>query len=260
MPVTSEIPVSPHREVSLTAADGVRLAARLRPVDTPRGAVVVAHGMSGSMDDDALTSTADALERAGFAVVTYDARGHGRSTGSCTLGELECLDVAAAVEAARQLSDTIYLVGASMGGIAVLRYAAGATGVAGVVTVSTPGEWELPRTARGLLAAGMTRSQVGRWVARRWLRVRLSPEWRGLDPPSRLASTVEVPLAVVHGRSDRFVPAAAAHTLFSAAGGPSRLDLVRGMGHAYQQRAIAPIVAALEWAVGVRLRASLATT
>src|SRR5437016_807553 len=204
--------------------------------------------MSGSMDDDALTSTADALERAGFAVVTYDARGHGRSAGTCTLGELECLDVAAAVEVAAELSDAIYLVGASMGGIAVLRYAAGATGIAGVVAVSTPGEWELPRTARGLMAAGMTRSQVGRWAARRWLRVRLSSEWRGLDPPTRLAATVDAPLAVVHGRKDRFVPAAAAHKLFAAAKGPRRLDLVRGMGHAYQQRAITPIVAALEWA------------
>jgi fermentation-respiration switch protein FrsA (DUF1100 family) len=110
------------------------------------------------------------------------------------------------------------------------------------------------------MAAGVTRSQVGRWVARRWLRVRLSPEWRGLDPPARLASTVEIPLAVVHGRSDRFVPTTAAHKLFAAAGGPRRLDLVRGMGHAYQQRAIAPIVAALDWAAGVRLRASMAAT
>jgi len=247
-------------ELSLTTADGVSLAGCLRAVDAPRGAVVVAHGMSASMDNGAVATTADAMEQAGFAVVTYDARGHGRSAGTCTLGELECLDVAAAVDVAGELSDAIYLVGASMGGIAVLRYAAGATGISGVVAVSTPGEWELPRTARGLLAAGVTRSQLGRWAARRWLGVRLSPEWRGLDPPARLASIVEGPLAVVHGRNDRFVPAAAAHKLFAAARGPRRLDLVRGMGHAFQQRAVAPIVAALEWASATGGRPSAMTT
>ena len=90
--------------------------------------------------------------------------------------------------------------------------------------------------------------------------VTLSSEWRGLDPPTRLAATVDAPLAVVHGRKDRFVPAAAAHKLFAAAKGPRRLDLVRGMGHAYQQRAIAPIVAALEWAATGARRPSAATT
>ncbi|HMC53217.1 MAG TPA: alpha/beta fold hydrolase [Acidimicrobiales bacterium] len=261
-PAPSETPAAPPREleVSLTAADGVSLAARLRCVEAPRGAVVVAHGMGGSMDDAAVIATVEALEGVRFAVVTYDARGHGRSSGTCTLGEAECLDVAAAAAVAREVSDTIYLVGASMGGIAVLRHAASTTDLAGVVTVSTPGEWKLPRTPQGLMAAGLTRSQPGRWVARRWLRVRLSSEWRGLDPPARLASILEVPLAIIHGRSDRFVPATAAQKLFAAARGPRRLDLVRGMGHAYQQRAVAPILAALEWAATARVRASAPAT
>ena len=76
-------PTARRLELSLTTADGVSLAGCLRAVDAPRGAVVVAHGMSASMDNGAVATTADAMEQAGFAVVTYDARGHGRSAGTC---------------------------------------------------------------------------------------------------------------------------------------------------------------------------------
>ena len=59
-PTAASAPRAPRGlELSLTAADGISLAARLRPVAVPRGAVVVAHGMSASMDDGAVATTAE---------------------------------------------------------------------------------------------------------------------------------------------------------------------------------------------------------
>ena len=77
----------------------------------------------------------------GFDVVSYDARGHGRSTGESTLGDLEQHDVAAAVALARTRSSDVVLVGASMGAIAALRYAATDPELRGVVAVSCPARW-----------------------------------------------------------------------------------------------------------------------
>src|SRR5439155_23849763 len=147
---------------TLTTVDGVRLAAHLHHVARPRGTVVLAHGFTASATHDDVEALARALVEAGYDVVTYDARGHGASTGWCTLGDLERHDVAAAARAARPESGRVVLVGLSMGAIAVLRHASSnerghddAAG-AGVVTVSAPARWKLPRNARGVLSAGIT--------------------------------------------------------------------------------------------------------
>src|SRR5207247_1345790 len=141
--------------------------------------------------------------------------------GLCTLGDLERHDVAAAVDLALATSDRVVLLGASMGGIAVLRHAAqDTTGrVAGVVTVSSPASWRIPRSLRSLLAATMTQTGFGRRVARRFLNVRLAVGWNKPEPPVALAGRILVPVAVVHGLADRFISVHEATKLYGAAHG-----------------------------------------
>lgn len=233
----------------LRTSDGVPLLARLWPATTVpvRGAVVLVHGFSSGKDEPSVVAVADRLAALGFDVIGYDGRGHGGSGGRCTLGDRERHDVAAAVEAARARSSRVVLVGASMGAIAVLRHAAADPAVSGVVTVSSPAQWRLPRTARSLLAAGLTQTRVGRWLAVRHLDVRLAKGWSRPEPPVALAARVSVPLAVVHGAQDRFIPLAEGRVLAGAAGGPCRLVVVPGMGHAFEPLALDAIADALEW-------------
>jgi pimeloyl-ACP methyl ester carboxylesterase len=134
-----------------------------------------------------------------------------------------------------------------MGAIAVLRHAAADPAVSGVVTVSSPARWRLPRTARSLLAAGLTQTRPGRWLAARHLDVRLAKGWSRPEPPVALAAQLSVPLAVVHGAQDRFIPLAEGRVLAQAAGGPCRLVVVPGMGHAFEPVALGAIADALEW-------------
>lgn len=210
---------------------------------------MLAHGFAASADDTKVVAIANALVEGGMDVVTYDARGHGSSGGHCSLGDLECHDVAAAVGLARERSDRVVLVGASMGAIAVLRHAAADARLAGVVVVSCPARWELPRTWRAILAALLTRTRPGRAVAARWLGVRVAPGRFLADPPVLLASRVQSPLAIVHGLADRFIPPAAARELHDAAREPRRLDLVPGMAHAFDPRSVGPVRVAVEWSL-----------
>lgn len=240
---------APSTSWQLRTSDGVPLLARLWPATTVpvRGAVVLVHGFSSGKDEPSVVAVADRLAALGFDVIGYDGRGHGGSGGRCTLGDRERHDVAAAVEAARARSSRVVLVGASMGAIAVLRHAATDPAVSGVVTVSSPAQWRLPRTARSLLAAGLTQTRVGRWLAVRHLDVRLAKGWSRPEPPVALAARVSVPLAVVHGAQDRFIPLAEGRVLARAAGGPCRLVVVPGMGHAFEPLALDAIADALEW-------------
>ncbi|KAA0236431.1 MAG: hypothetical protein JJLCMIEE_00214 [Acidimicrobiales bacterium] len=234
----------------LTTSDGLVLAGRRWLSTTPpRAAVVLVHGFTSSADDPRLNAIAEDLHAQGFDLVSYDARGHGRSGGESTLGDAEQHDVAAAVATARLRADDVILVGASMGAIAALRYATTDPMLAGVVSLSSPSHWRLPRTPVALLTTAMTRTRLGRRAVARWLRVRVAPRWTNPAPPARIVGRIRVPVAFIHGTKDHFIPERDARELYDQAVEPRFLDLVPGMGHGFDETAVVPVRRAVEWAL-----------
>jgi uncharacterized protein len=238
--------------VELITSDDVRLEARRWSTETPPWAMVVlVHGFSANRNEAKVVALATALCDAGFGVVTYDARGHGESEGEATLGDEEDRDVAAAVAAVAGEGAPVVIVGASMGAIAALRYvAARSESVAGVVAVSCPARWRLPRNTRGLVSALLTRTPLGRRVARTHLGVRIAPGGASAAPPVELVGALGVPLALVHGRRDPFLDVDNAERLYAAAAEPRRLVLVDELGHAFDAESVEPILAAVAWCLG----------
>jgi alpha-beta hydrolase superfamily lysophospholipase len=125
------------RTASLVATDGTRLAMRLwQPTEEPVGVVVLAHGLgehAGRYDH-----VAAALNRAGFAVLAADHRGHGRSPGRRGHAAWADLvdDLGRAVARARaEWPDLpVFLYGHSLGGALVVRFGqVRGDGVAGIV-------------------------------------------------------------------------------------------------------------------------------
>lgn len=239
---------------TLWTSDRVRLAGRRWLATEGRVAsVVLVHGFCASADDRAVVSVAEALHADGYDVVSYDARGHGASGGESTLGDLEQHDVAAAVELARTRSDDVVLVGASMGAIAALRYAGTDPDLRGVVSVSCPARWTLPVNPAAAAAAVMTRTPFGRAFLSRVAKVRVAPRWTDAAPPIELVTRLDVPLTVVHGTSDRFIPVKASYELYAHATTERSLDLVPDMGHAYDPLATAAIRRGVAWSLATRV-------
>jgi len=235
---------------TITTADGVVLTARRHPaVGRRRSVVVLVHGFTASKDHPDVLAVAEALASAGHDVVSYDARGHHTSGGLCTLGHSEWLDVAAAADVARDLDDRVVTVGASLGGVAVLRHATHDRDLTGVVAVSSPARWRLPRNVRSMFSAFLTRTRVGRAFAERRLGVKIDPVWADPPPPVDLTGRIRVPLAVIHGDADQVIPPTAAAQLVDRAGGSARLEIVPGMGHAFDPLGIPVILDAVDWAL-----------
>jgi pimeloyl-ACP methyl ester carboxylesterase len=121
-------------DVRFRASDGTRLAGHR--FGKGRVAVVLAHESRGSLCD--WVPYAKRLAARGYLALPFDFRGYGESqSGGARSSRLD-LDVEAAAKEARVLGATkVFVVGASMGGSAVLT-AATAThpSVAGVVSVS----------------------------------------------------------------------------------------------------------------------------
>lgn len=203
-------------------------------------AVVLAHGFTGALDKPAMQLIIDRLS-CWAGVLAFDFRGHGGSAGHSTLGDDEVLDVDAAVEAARRLGyRTVVTVGFSMGGSVVLRHAAlhgirTRAPVQAVVSISAPSRWYRTETRPMRRLHWAVQSPVGRQVAARALRTRVSPLGWPSPPssPEQLVGRISpVPLLLVHGQADPYLSADNARDLFTAAGEPRTLWVWEDFGHA----------------------------
>ncbi|HZT66222.1 MAG TPA: alpha/beta fold hydrolase [Acidimicrobiales bacterium] len=213
--------------------DGVELAAAFRGDAAAPVGVILAHGFTMSGDGRRLNGLAAELAASGRGVYTFDFRGHGHSGGVSSLGDLEILDLDAVIRLARsQQHDKLVVVGASLGAFVALRHAALLGGEDAIVAISTPATWGIsPRLrARALLAT--VRHPLGRRLlsargTRVIDRVPVPPM-----SPSELADRITIPVALVHGEQDPYVPAADSILLHQRLAGPKRLVILPRFGHA----------------------------
>src|SRR6516164_8451718 len=219
---------------TLVTEDGVPIDAIHLP--GPKDlAIIVAHGFTLSWQRPNVWRVANRFnQKAG--VVTFDFRGHGRSGGLSTLGDREIKDLDAAVAYARELGyQRIAAVGFSMGASVVLRHAGLIGGLDAVVSVSGPGRWYYRGTERMRWVHRAVERRAGRYVTRRWLKTRISPDgWKliPVSPAEAAAQISPVPLLIVHGDEDQYFPPEHARQLYMAAREPKELWLLPGMGHA----------------------------
>ncbi len=111
-------------ELSIAAGDGVELAGEQASAGAGEGTpIVLLHGLTATRRYVVMGSRT--LERSGFRVIGYDARGHGRSSAASNPAAYDYEDLArdlGAVLDALGLERTI-LAGASMGAHTALRFA-----------------------------------------------------------------------------------------------------------------------------------------
>jgi pimeloyl-ACP methyl ester carboxylesterase len=228
----SQPPVPKAR--TILTSDGVPIDAAHLPRDSEL-AIVLAHGFTLSWQHGHVWRVANRFNRLA-GVVTFDFRGHGRSGGLSTMGDLEIRDLDVAVAYARELGyQRIAVVGFSMGASIVVRYAGLVGGVDAAVSVSGPGRWYYRGTAPMRRVHWAVERRAGRLVTRTLLKTRVSPvPWNPVPvPPAEAAARVApIPFLVVHGDQDEYFPVEHAHQLYDAAQQPKELWVVPGFGHA----------------------------
>ena len=173
-PLTAQGPQfqAPVRPVQWTnGVDTLAGGLLLPPGPGPHPAIVLVHGAGpGLHDDPALVVHANAFLSAGFAVLSYDKRGSGRSSGILALADYNDLagDVSSAVRFLRRLGSIdsmgIGLLGRSEGGWVSAIAAAHDARIAFLIissgTVLPPRQQSLDWTRRAMQAHGATESQI----------------------------------------------------------------------------------------------------
>jgi len=224
----------PH-PTRLTTSDGVRIAGLHWDSGERDVGCVVAHGFTGSSRVPEVQQICRTLADQGYGVLAPDLRGHGLSAGRCTAGALEVHDVAAAVDWLRARGYAqVAVLGWSMGGSAVLRFA----GIDGhpdaVVSVSSPGRWFERGTRPMRIVHWLCETRSGRLLLRlaRGTRIAVG-SWADVpEPPCDVVGRIApTPLLLVHGDADHYFPLA--HVEIMQAAAPSaEVWIEAGMRHA----------------------------
>lgn len=114
--------------VVLDTSDGEALEARWDRPESPTGVVVLCHPhpqQGGSMMAPLMVAVTTRLVERGFSVLRFNFRGTGDSTGMYNDGGAEVIDVAAAVDSARDTGLPLHLSGWSFGAAMALYWLGG---------------------------------------------------------------------------------------------------------------------------------------
>ena len=227
---------APYESIHITADDGTLLAARYYHHADGAPVAIIFHGYKGFARRDGMGGYT-LCKKLGYNVLLPDQRAHGASGGqSITLGVKERYDCRAWAYWAYQHfgPDTpLFLMGVSMGAATVLL-AAGldlpptVRGIMADCGYTSPREvirQYLPRYLPGLPAGPVY--AVGR------LGTRLFGHFDPEDADCRAAlANAAVPVLLIHGEADSFVPCAMSRENFDACAAPKRLVTIPGAGHA----------------------------
>jgi pimeloyl-ACP methyl ester carboxylesterase len=217
--------------VSFYSTDGIPLKAWWLPASgTPRGAVIIAHGIDHTRQ--VMLPRAAFLVGGGFDALAIDLRGHGESGGSIVSpGLLEARDILGALRfiRSREKNEPVALLGVSYGAVASVIAAAESPEIAAVVSDSAflTGKdvsddisrhyLQDSRTNLWVRAIFLVSSLPG--VARAtaltyYLRsgIYLGPELLSLIP---FASRINIPILIVSGGRDWIAPTEKARQILS---------------------------------------------
>src|SRR3954471_19976423 len=177
---------------SLGEHDGLAYALFL-PAGEPPAGVVICHG-AGSAKESHFDFARVARDR-GMAALAYDARGHGRSSGS--LGPGLPGDALAMCDLMRSYSPAVALRGSSLGGFTAIMAAAASHGTVGAVIAMCPAPGEL--LASGLRSGTLEGFRADAEQLERWL-----DSVSVMDAAAQLGPATA--LLLMHARGDEQVP------------------------------------------------------
>jgi uncharacterized protein len=219
-----------HEPVEFPSVDGLTLRGEWMTPSAVRAdapLAVLVHGWTGN--SGTMLLVAEPLLAAGFPVLCFDVRRHGRSDDApfVTIRQFRD-DVIRALRFARDRrpEGAVVVAGHSLGGAAAILAAASGETVEGIALVAAPAD--LFEVTAGMISdRGLPGRLVTRVLRPFWER-RAGARFADLDPEAR-ARELRLPVLVAYGDRDYRVPPSHARRLATATGG--ELAEIAGAGH-----------------------------
>lgn len=221
------------QDVCITSEDGLRLYGQWVPAEAPRGTVLLAHGYRSTKLLDFAVAL-DLYHQMGLNLLIPDQRSHGKSEGRfITFGVKESRDMLDWLTFHNQTfgSYPVILCGLSMGASTML-YLADAPLPDNVKGIIADCGFTSPKEIMSRVYQKVTHlpPEPAVWAA--GLFTRLFAGFRLTQKDSRKTlKKNSLPILLIHGTADDFVPCEMTQQSYAACGGPKDLLLVPGAEH-----------------------------
>ncbi len=221
------------RELRIKSYDGLNLYAHWIPAENPKGTILLAHGYRSCKLVD-FSLALDMYHKMGMNILLPDQRAHGKSEGKfITFGVKECRDMESWIAYHNETFGKIPMIlsGLSMGASTMLYLA----------------DKNLPDNVKGLIAdCGFTSpKEIIRNVFHSVIHLPAGPTLWAADLLARIFAgfslsekdtrkvlqNSKIPVFLVHGMEDGFVPCKMTEQSFDACTGEKELFLVEGADH-----------------------------
>jgi pimeloyl-ACP methyl ester carboxylesterase len=216
--------------IELKTSDNLILQGVWIPADETDKAIIILHGHGGSYDFDLYR--APTLHEAGFNVLLFDFRVHGRSEGKrMTFGYEERRDVQAAIEFLhRRGVQHIGLLGFSYGGMAAMLATPVCADVEAMISDGGPARIRTAIAVRGVeLGFPKWLTQPISWLIVGVTSVRLGANLFRYEPIRWVGKITPRPILFIHGEHDQYLPDF--DELYAAASSPKELWRLPDAGH-----------------------------
>ncbi len=222
-------PALAHADFSVTTNDGIALDGWLfTPAQPPTAVLVFVHGKD--INRQHFVSAAQRFLEQGIAVVAFDQRAHGRSTGEyVTYGAKEVGDLRLVIDVAlkkwgRELP--VVLVGESLGAAVALQTAAVDQRVRAVVAGAAFADLTTVIDDHAPALLGKAGKQQAIDVAEKAAGFHVAD-----ISPERSARKITVPTLLLHGSEDTYLPLRHSLRIYDALSGPRELVRLEGVDH-----------------------------
>ncbi len=216
-------------EVTLESEPGIMLRGWFTAGRRGGGAVLLVHGIRSNRA--AMVARAEFLHRLGYAVLLFDLRAHGESTGDqITLGLREATDVETALRWLRTTAagERIGIIGVSLGGAAVLLAHHPLPADAVVLESVFPRIESATETRLRMRIGGF--AVVAKYLLLWQIPIRLHAPVSALHPVDHIAD-IGVPVLIISGTDDNHTTLAESEELCSAASQPKECWWVPDAAH-----------------------------
>lgn len=217
-----------YEELYIKTSDGIKIAVNHFKRDKDQ-VLVIANGWTMSKDSKFIKEMSELFANS-VDVISFDFRGHGKSSGLYTFTQKEPKDLKAIFNYAKTHYKKIYLIGFSLGGAISILYSAEETFLEKLIIVSAPHSIARIRYFKWL--KDFLRNPFCKYEFKKWAKLRPFPILWGKKRPIDFVDKVSVPTLFIAGELDTIIPYEDTKSLFYKAQCEKEFILFRNCYHA----------------------------
>jgi len=217
-----------HEELYLKTSDGVKIAVNHFKTEQQQ-VLIIANGWTMSKDSNFVDTMARLFAQT-FDVISFDFRGHGKSTGVYTFTSKEPEDLKSVVNYAKNIYKNIYLIGFSLGGAISILYSAAEKGVDRLVIVSAPHSFA--KIKNFMWVKDFLTNPFKKYESKVCIKLRPSPIISKKISPIDVVDKITIPTLFIAGDLDTITHPEDTKSLFQKAKCEKKFELFKNCNHA----------------------------